>query len=270
MSVSWPEWAMIDYGGWFDLWIDPDFDGCVLSGVRVGPHGVFFDWSHCRYGKWALPAQVLALIASKGGVGKSTLASALAVRAMKDGGKVALIDWEPQGSLTLWWVLRGKPENPRLIRDIDDPAAVVDRLRSQFDWIVIDGPPAGVDEIDRAIDASDFVLIPVRAAIFDVHAVKTAATLCQLADRPFAFVLNAEDPRRKTLSSSAVAHLSKEGPMLAEHVRDRAVYVSALNAGKSGPEHPDKRQAEEARAEIDALWAAVQKRMAKPAKRDGK
>jgi hypothetical protein len=45
--------------------------------------------------------------------------------------------------------------------------------------------------------------------------------------------------------------------MLTEHLQDRAAYVSALNKGLTGPEHPDSRQAREARAEIEALWAAV-------------
>ena len=34
-------------------------------------------------------------------------------------------------------------------------------------------------------------------------------------------------------------------------------YVSALNKGKTGPEHPDAKQAKEARGEIEALWRAV-------------
>lgn len=47
--------------------------------------------------------------------------------------------------------------------------------------------------------------------------------------------------------------------ILAEHVQDRAVYVSALNKGKTGPEHPDSKQAKEARAEIEGLWATVKR-----------
>ena len=49
-----------------------------------------------------MPTQVLAIVASKGGVMKSTLATALAVRAAKDGLRVALLDADPQESLTMW------------------------------------------------------------------------------------------------------------------------------------------------------------------------
>ena len=81
--------------------------------------------------------------------------------------------------------------------------------------------------------------------------------LCGDHGKPFAFCLNRENARREVLNSSAEAHLRKLGVILAEHVLDRAVYVSALNKGKTGPEHPDAKQAKEARAEIEALWRAV-------------
>jgi hypothetical protein len=72
-------------------------------------------------------------------------------------------------------------------------------------------------------------------------------------------VLNVENPGRKGLNSSAVVHLKKMGTVLEERVQDRTVYVSALTKGMTGPEHPDKRQSQLARAEIEARWAAVQK-----------
>jgi hypothetical protein len=81
--------------------------------------------------------------------------------------------------------------------------------------------------------------------------------LCGDLGKPFAFCLNKENARREVLNSSAEAHVRKLGVILSEHVLDRAVYVSALNKGKTGPEHPDAKQAKEARAEIEALWQAV-------------
>jgi hypothetical protein len=61
------------------------------------------------------------------------------------------------------------------------------------------------------------------------------------------------------MNTSAEAHLRKLGVILSEQVMDRSAYVSALNKGKTGPEHPDSKQAREARPEIEALWAAVKK-----------
>jgi chromosome partitioning protein len=186
----------------------------------------------------------IALAASKGGVGKSTLAAALAVRATKSGMSVAVLDWEPQGSLTLWWALRGKPDSPLVVQDFDDPAVAVQRLTA--DWVFIDTPPAHVERIARAIAASDVVLIPVRASLFDLAAVREVVDVCKEHGKPFGFVLNADEPRRVGLRSSSLEALDKMGPILGNPIQNRAVYVSALNTGKTGPEHKDTKQAAEA------------------------
>jgi chromosome partitioning protein len=202
--------------------------------------------------------RVIALAASKGGCMKSSLASALAVQAVKEGGKVAMLDWEPQGSLTLWWVMRGKPDNPHLVREAGDPLDVVATLASsEFSWVFLDTPPSGMDEISNAIEAAHFVLVPVQASVFDLAAIRPVVAACGELHRPFAFVLTREHPRRVALNDSAVIHLKKMGPVLAEHVQERTAYVSALGLGKTGPEHPDSKQAREARSEIEALWTAV-------------
>ncbi len=200
----------------------------------------------------------IAIASAKGGTGKSTLAANLAVQAVKDRAQVSFLDWEPQGSLTLWWTLRGKPDNPMLERDIDDPVETVDQLKQDgVDWVFIDTPPDGVDELERAIEAADLVLIPVRAGLFDAHAVELTVTLCKDRRVPFVFVLNAVNPKRGALNASAIRHLEKKGKVLSAQINDRASYVTALNKGLSAAEHPDGKQAKPAKAELDALWKAV-------------
>ena len=61
---------------------------------------------------------VLAVVSTKGGVGKTTLASALAVRAAKESKRVAMVDLDPQGSLAAWWKRRGGSENPKIFAHI--------------------------------------------------------------------------------------------------------------------------------------------------------
>lgn len=56
----------------------------------------------------------IAAVNSKGGVGKTTLTSALAVRAAEDSPRVAMVDMDPQKSLVEWWKRRGKSDNPTI------------------------------------------------------------------------------------------------------------------------------------------------------------
>lgn len=204
--------------------------------------------------------KVVALAASKGGVGKTTLASALAVRAAQDGDRVALIDVDPQASLFRWWELRGEPENPKIF-EMDASAEALGLLVVEgWDWVFIDTPPALFDRIESSIYIADFVLIPTRASMLDVDAVSDVVDVCNEQSKAFAFVVNAVHPEWAKLSAGAVGYLKKLGPVLPQKVELRQCYVSAMIKGLSGPE---AEKGGEARKEIDALWGAVKKAVSK-------
>jgi hypothetical protein len=82
-------------------------------------------------------------------------------------------------------------------------------------------------------------------------------SLCQEQGVPFAFMLNRENGRREVLNGSAATHLKKLGVLLPTTLQDRAVYVSTMMRGRTGPEHSDSKQARAAEAEVKALWSAV-------------
>lgn len=202
----------------------------------------------------------ICLAASKGGVGKTTLTVALAVRAAQEAERVAMIDLDPQHSTARWWELRRKPSNPRVFTGARDIANDIDFLKSQgWQWVIIDTPGSGHEEImEPAIVASDFVLIPVRASAIDVEAIFAVADLCRKRRKPFAFVLNDFEPKWK-ISDSAAEYLSVHGRVLKERVQHRQAHLSAMVAGKTGAEFSDRKQAKVAADEIDELWKAVRK-----------
>lgn len=207
--------------------------------------------------------KTIVIAASKGGVGKSTIATALAVRAAAECPKVALLDFEAQASASLWHRLRGSPQNPALAKVSNDIARDIDKLRALgFRWIIVDTPPDDMDTIDRAVEAADFVLIPTRVGLFDLAGIQAVIGSCQEYSKPFAFVLNGtnpEEPGWSRLIKSAADALKQLGPVLPKTIRERAAYISALNNGKSGPESADKRQAAAASTEVDAMWQSVKR-----------
>lgn len=199
----------------------------------------------------------IALAATKGGCGKSTLTACLAVHAAASGARVALIDLDPQGSLARWWALRTDSANPKLFDDVEDLAGDIQLLKSNgWQYIFVDTPPGHIDIVREAIDAVDFVVIPTRVSALDVIAIEPTLAACREVGRPFAFALSAYDPKWR-LSASAEPYLSDAGRVLAPPVQYRAAYASALTLGKTGPESQDTRAAKLCGEEIAGLWQSI-------------
>jgi chromosome partitioning protein len=200
--------------------------------------------------------QTIVLAATKGGVGKTTLASALAVRAASDGSRVALLDTDPQRSLARWHELRGLPPNPKII-DVDATTEALGLVRAQrWDYLIADTPPAMLELIQAAIYIADFVVIPLRPGAMDIEAVKDVVYLSREEGKPFAFLINQMPPQGfDRLAIGARKYLEGVGPVFKTQVGFRKSYVSAMTLGKTGPELKDGKAAG---AEIDAVWGELQ------------
>ena len=113
---------------------------------------------------------------------------------------------DPQGSLTLWHRMRGSPDNPALLKSEK-------AKRAAYDVTIIDSPPSNLGVIERAIRACDVAVIPVRAGVFDLAAVKDVVNLCRDAGRHFLLVLNADEPHKdlRNGSLSALRKLTNTG-----------------------------------------------------------
>lgn len=134
--------------------------------------------------------RTLAIISQKGGVGKTTLATALAVAAELDGRSVALFDLDPQASACFWADRRkasGKGETP-VVRDVNHnrlPHVLTAMEQAGCDLVVLDCPPVHRDIADEAIKAADMILIPTRAETLDIRAMtQTVRLVQQMNKRP--------------------------------------------------------------------------------------
>ena len=116
---------------------------------------------------------VLAVLNQKGGVGKTTLATNLAMSLAQQGQRVFLIDADSQGSALDWSAAR---KNELVFPVVGVPRDTlhreIDALAAPYDWVIIDGPPRVHTVAKSAIAASDIVLIPVQPSPYDVWAAK--------------------------------------------------------------------------------------------------
>ncbi|MEI6559707.1 MAG: chemotaxis protein CheW [Rhodospirillaceae bacterium] len=169
--------------------------------------------------------KIVTVASQKGGSGKTTLARTIAVAAVGCRYTVALVDTDPQGSLTDWWNRRDR-DAPALIRQDDDLPALLQRLRNAGDGLVIvDTPPSVHGFLQSVIDLSDLVLVPVRPSPDDLAAVK--ATLRLLQHRSWAFVLTQVKARTR-LVQEAEALTRQQATLKKESLRVPAVKLDAL------------------------------------------
>ena len=198
----------------------------------------------------------LAICASKGGVGKTTLAAGLSVLAGKEGLNVGLIDLDPQRSLARWWELRKRPRNPRLAGDIDTVAEAINVLTENgYDLIIIDTPPALLGPVEPAIEACDLLVIPSRPSPLDVEALDPVVALASKHKRPFVFLLNMVMGSAE-LTQGARDYLKADGEVLAETIGHHEQYLRAMIDGRTAPEVNRK-----CYRELAAVWTELKHRL---------
>ncbi|MCB1921410.1 MAG: ParA family protein [Candidatus Competibacteraceae bacterium] len=111
--------------------------------------------------------RIVSIVSQKGGAGKTTLAVNLAVAATNSGIKGALIDLDPQATAANWGDRR-QTAIPSVISAQAARLLQVLKQMSEIDWVFIDTPPAISNTTIVAVRAADIVLVPSRAAIFDL------------------------------------------------------------------------------------------------------
>lgn len=116
---------------------------------------------------------IIAVINRKGGSGKTTLATHLAVYAASTGAKVLLADIDRQQS-TQTWLRRRSSQQLELIASIKGrayPSSNVVRPAQGYDHEVLD-TPAGLRGFDlmRVVMYADAILLPVGVSVFDREA----------------------------------------------------------------------------------------------------
>jgi chromosome partitioning protein len=149
--------------------------------------------------------QIISIINQKGGVGKSTAAQNIGVGLKLKGHKVLLVDLDPQGNLSYslkaqggkvgsYGLFTGRqakslietceevqiiPKDYRITNIIDAKNTQADMLKNaltlvkkDYDYIIIDTPPALSIITINALVASTGVIIPTLADIFSMQGIK--------------------------------------------------------------------------------------------------
>jgi chromosome partitioning protein len=206
-----------------------------------------------------MPATIITIAQHKGGAGKTTLTTQLAVAISAEGHKILVIDADPQGSTTAWHNVRARELGRKnkidlnsalgwkLLRDM--PNFVKD-----YDYILIDTPPHAESEASTAIRLSHLVLMPVQPSPLDVWACAPTIKLILNEKKPVMLVLN-RVPATSKLNGAIMDKLSDMKIMVAKQtLGNRVSFASSIMKGL-GVIEQDPRSV--AAHEILSLWGHV-------------
>jgi len=208
--------------------------------------------------------KTVALIAQKGGVGKTTIAVNLAVAA---DGPTAVFDLDQQESAVIW-ADRREAESPHV--EFLTERRLSEGLRAAekqgFAFAIIDTPPAAGPQAYTAAQAADLVLIPCRPSLVDLDAIRRTAQLVKSAQVRAFVVFNAAPHSATTLLDDARGIVEEAGLATSPVVlRERSAYRASWPLGKTVTETEPKGKAA---YEILALkdWVFAQLQVCTPAR----
>jgi len=201
---------------------------------------------------------VLALASRKGGAGKTTLASHLAVQAQASGaGPVALIDTDPQGGLAGWWNARAA-STPEWIEPAGGlPAAIAGCRAAGYRTLLVDTPPSLSETIAEVLALADLIVVPVQPSPNDLRAVGGTVELAAASGRPMVFVINRATARARITTQAAIA-LSLYGAVAPVVIHARVDFATSMTDGRTAAEIDS---ASKSAGEVAALWDYLQNRL---------
>lgn len=203
--------------------------------------------------------QTIVIASQKGGSGKTTLSRNIAVALGDD---VALIDTDPQGSLTAWWNRR-EAETPILVSiEHGLPATLKALDEAGIKMVLIDTPPSAHAFVADVIALADLVLVPVRPTPDDLDAVGPTLDMIEGAGKNFVFVVSQAKKRTK-LAMETIPALAQHGKVSPVVVHDRVEFPTAALDGRAVVEVGEGQAATEIHELVTYLRKQLNKEMGK-------
>lgn len=206
-------------------------------------------------------AFVIAIAQQKGGAGKSTLAANLAA-GLAARRRVALLDTDPQATLSRWAELRGQRDGATAIT-FEAPSgwrvtSAIDKLKRAHDVVLIDTAPHAQTDSRVAIRAADLVIVPMQPAGPDLWASEATLQLAAAEKREARVLLN-RVPAQGRLKEVILAELAaRKLATLGPGLGNRTGYATAFMLGLGVTEAAPRSAAAE---EITATLAALARLM---------
>ena len=182
--------------------------------------------------------KTILVASSKGGVGKTTIATHLAAQAALDGRHVVLVDADPQGSSTRWAQRRAGLDSAVL--PLDGTSAGWRRhVPGDTALVVVDAAAgARAGDLGGFLERADAVVVPVLPSVLDIEAtvgfLDTLAKNARVRRGELRVGLAANKLKPWTTGSQQALELLRQWPYpLVAQLRDSQAYAGLVGLGKS-------------------------------------
>jgi chromosome partitioning protein len=202
----------------------------------------------------------IALIAQKGGTGKTTLCLSLAVAAVQAGKRVVVFDTDPQATACNWSDRRTL-ENV-VVLDAQPgrlPTALAKAKESDVDLVLIDTPARSEQSALAAAKVADLVVIPCRPQAYDLETIPAAREIVALSGGKLMVVVLNAVPAWGNRHEQAIEVLGQmEMPVCPALIGQRAAFGDSGALGQTPTEfEPKGKAAEEIRAVYEYIYNLV-------------
>lgn len=183
--------------------------------------------------------KTVLVASSKGGAGKTTIATHLAANAALQGHHTVLVDADPQGSSTHWAQRRSVLDSAVLPVDGTNRWKWQRLVPTDTARVIIDAPAGAMArELESFLDTADAVVVPIQPSFVDIEAsVPFLDSLAQhprvrSGELPVGLIANRLRPWTST-SRETVEMLGKWPYPVVAQLRDSQAYVVLSGLGKS-------------------------------------
>ena len=181
--------------------------------------------------------KTLAIVSRKGGAGKTTLATHLAVAAESHGFATALFDLDPQASAAVWSDHRGEnfpavvpAQAPRL------PGLLAQARQNEADLVILDTPPEADAIATEAAAHADAILIPCRPSALDLDAIGGSVRIARSAGKPFFVVVNAAPVQGSEVEEMQTALKTADVAVAPVVLHHRKAFSARMQEGRTAQE----------------------------------